>query len=89
MKWLNNIGESVGEAKQSASGAERNWSTHGFIFSDLRKSLSAKRLERYTRLYRNMRLRDRVRQRGAKAKKAAKAEPKPYPLIREGGVVLV
>ena len=29
---------------------------------------------------RTARLRDRVRQRGAKAKKAAKAEPKPYPL---------
>ena len=35
-------------------------------------------LQRYVRIYRNLRLRDKVRRRGGKAKR--EGEPKPYPL---------
>jgi len=38
VKWLNKIGADVLSLTHSASGTERNWSTHGFIYSDLRQS---------------------------------------------------
>ena len=61
----------------SAGGAERNWSTHGHIRSDLHHSLLPNTLARYVRTYRNMRLRDRVQARGVKA---CASKPKAYPL---------
>ena len=67
----------------AAGGAERNWSTHGFIRSDLRRSLTTERLERYVRVYRNMRLRDRALGQGVAAQKErarALKDPKEYPL---------
>lgn len=51
--------------------------------SDLRRSLTTERLERYVRVYRNMRLRDRALGRGVAAQKQrarALKDPKEYPL---------
>ena len=69
VKWLNWVGSQVLSLTHAAGGAERNWSTHGFIRSDLRRSLTTERLERYVRVYRNMRLRDRALGRGVAAQK--------------------
>ena len=81
LKWLNHVGASVLSLTHAAGGAERNWSTHGFINSDRRKGAqAAPTLERLVRLYRNMRLRDRALGRGRKAKKDKEAPPKAYPL---------
>ena len=80
LKWLNSIATRVLSLQHSAGGAERNWSSHGFINSDLRKTQKSMTLDRLVRLYRNMRLRDRVLGRGIKARKEAAKEPKSYPL---------
>ena len=83
VKWLNWVGSQVLSLTHAAGGAERNWSTHGFIRSDLRRSLTTERLERYVRVYRNMRLRDRALGRGVAAQKQrarALKDPKEYPL---------
>lgn len=79
-KYLNELGGSALSLAHAAGGAERNFQTHGLIFSDLRKSTSSATLERLVRLYRNMRLRDAVLARGPDAKKKEQAEPKAYPL---------
>ena len=78
VKWLNRIGAEVLSLTHSAGGTERNWSTHGFIYSDLRQSQATSTLERNVRMHRNMRLRDHAAARGVKAKK--QGEPKAYPL---------
>ena len=66
----------------AAGGAERNWSTHGFINADQRKGQQKPvTLERLVRLYRNSRLRDRALLRGRQAQKQQQ-EPKAYPLER-------
>ena len=80
VKWLNMIGLQVLSLTHAAGGAERNWSTHKFIRSDLRRMSSTAQLERYVRTYRNMRLRDSLARRGRKAQAASKKEPKEYPL---------
>ena len=82
MKWLNVVGSQVLSLAHAAGGCERNWRTHTIISSDLRQSLSTSTssLERYVKLHKNMRLRDRATSRGLKAKKEKAAEPKPYPL---------
>ena len=72
------VGSTVLSATHAAGGAERNWSTHGNIFSQDRQSMAPAQLERYVRTFRNMRLRDDVLHRGKKAKK--KSQPKEYPL---------
>ena len=62
----------------AAGGAERNWSTHGNIFSIRRRRQKAATLERNVRMFRNMRLRDQAIGRGKQAKKDK--EPREYPL---------
>ena len=69
----------VGSLAHGIGGAERNWSTHTFINSDLRKSQTPKTLERAVRLQKNMRLADTIEKRGMKK---IKEEPKEYPLER-------
>lgn len=74
---------SRGPALAATAALHQNWSTHGFIRSDLRRSLTTERLERYVRVYRNMRLRDRALGRGVAAQKQrarALKDPKEYPL---------
>ena len=78
VKWLNKIGAEVLSLAHSASGTERNWSTHGFICSNLLTRQITSTLERNVRTYRNMRLRDHAVARGVKAKK--QGDPKAYPL---------
>ena len=80
MKWLNNIGAQILSVQHAIGGAERNFSTHSFIFSVRRQTLAATTLQRYVRIFVNQRLRDRVKRRGVKAKRTSEAEPKPYPL---------
>ena len=83
MKWLNILGAQFLSLNHAAGSCERNLSTHKFIFNDLRRSLAAQTLERYVRLYRNMRLRDAIANRGRVAKKANAKEPKAYPVDKE------
>ena len=80
VKWLNFVGSTVLSLTHAAGGCERNWSTHGLIFSDRRKSQQAATLERNVRMFKNMRLRDRVLARGVKAQREVGKEPKEYPL---------
>ena len=67
-----------GSLTHSASGTQRNWRTHGNIFSQNRQRQIPGTLERNVRTFRNMRLRDAATARGLKARKHK--EPKEYPL---------
>ena len=80
MKWLNAIGSAVNGAEHAAGGCERNLSTHGKLGSRDRHSQKSATLERNVRCYRNMRLRDRIAERGPNAQKERQRDPKPYPL---------
>ena len=89
MKWLNFVGSTVLSLTHAAGGCERNWSTHGLIFSDRRKSQQAATLERNVRMFKNMRLRDRVLARGVKDRRSpfhtpglATVSPEGLPEIR-------
>eukprot|EP00966_Prymnesium_polylepis_P212038 4911315-Prymnesium_polylepis.1 len=80
VKWLNKIGSQLLSLTHSASGTERNWSSHSFIFADRRQSQKPVMLERNVRMCCNMRLRDSALARGVRARKQAEDEPKGYPL---------
>ena len=60
VKWLNVVGSQVLSLAHAAGGCERNWRTHTVISSDLRQSMRTSALERYVKLHKNMRLRDRA-----------------------------
>ena len=86
MKWLNRIGAEVLSLTHSAGGTERNWSTHGFIYSDLRQSQATTTLERNVRMHRNMRLRDSRGGARREGKEAGGAQDIPF---GKGPLVLV
>lgn len=80
VKWLNILATQALSVNHAAGGCERNFSTHTFIFSSSRQRLAAQTLARYVKIYRNMRLRDAVANRGVAARKEIASEPKRYPL---------
>ena len=85
VKWLNMVASSVLSATHAAGGDERNWSTHGHILSDNRRSMAPAQLERYmvahVPQHAAARPADRVKSRGRSAKKKL-AEPKSYPVAK-------